>query len=223
MPILIVVGQVPAHFTVYVSLTSGSVASLVFLVWDISITYEAEVEHIWPKSRRSVFKWLYLYLRYFNLLVQIWHQVAIPYLTNGEDHASWCGPWYIYAIVISQMSISAVEVILAVRVFALYKKSYRIACLLAVFLTAEMLTMAVNGFYAIPEIRHGDSCILTDPPEHVLNYSAVLLVTQSVLVGLMFFKYITTLRSRWARIPLVSLLVRDGSIVYIIMLGASTQ
>ncbi|KAF9234584.1 hypothetical protein BU15DRAFT_78882 [Melanogaster broomeanus] len=200
------------------SLTKGLVASLVFLVWDILISYEAEVEHIWPKPRTSAFKWLYLYLRYFNLLVQIWHQIAVPYLTNGGDHASWCGAWYIYAVAISQVSISAIEVILAVRVFALFNKSYRIACLLAILLTAEILTMAVNAFYTIPEIQPSDSCILVDPPEQIVNYSAVLFVTQSVLLGLMAFKHTSALRSGYGRTPLVSVLIRDGSVVYIIVL-----
>ncbi|KAF9234583.1 hypothetical protein BU15DRAFT_78881 [Melanogaster broomeanus] len=121
-------------------------------------------------------------------------------------------------MVISQASVSAIEVILAVRVFALFNKSYRIAYLLAILLTAEKLTVAVNAFYAIPEVQPSDSCILADLPEQILNYSAVLLVTQSVLIGLMIFKYTTVLRSGWGRTPLVSVLVRDGSIVYIIVL-----
>ncbi|KAF9238318.1 hypothetical protein BU15DRAFT_75255 [Melanogaster broomeanus] len=193
-------------------------ASLVFLVWDILISYEAEVEHIWPKPRTSAFKWLYLYLRYFNLLVQIWNQIAVSHLTNGEDHASLCGAWYIYAAVVSQVSVSAVEVILAIRIFALFNKSYRIACLLAFVLTAEMLTMAVNNCYTIPKIRPSEACIVAELPEQVLGYSSVLLITQSVLVGLMIFKHTTVLRSGWGRTPLVSVLVRDGSVVYIIVL-----
>ncbi|KIJ18151.1 hypothetical protein PAXINDRAFT_110634 [Paxillus involutus ATCC 200175] len=194
-------------------------ASLVFLVWDMLITYGAEIEHIWPKPRSSFFKWLYLYLRYFNLLVQISHQVAIPVLTNGENHASWCTLWYTYAVVISQVSISAVEVILAVRVFALFNKSYCIACLLVTFIAAEMVTIAAYGFHAIPEIGPSDACIFTEPPKAILNYSVACIVTQSVLLGLTCFKHLTGLRPGWGRTPLVSLLVRDGSAVYVVMLA----
>ncbi|KAF9228070.1 hypothetical protein BS17DRAFT_772984 [Gyrodon lividus] len=149
---------------------SHCLASLVFLVWDISITYEAEVEYIWPKPRTSFFKWLYFYLRYFNLLIQIWHQIAVPHLTDGEEHSSWCGAWYTYAVVISQVSISAVEVILAVRVFALFNKSRRIACFLAIVIAAEMVTMAAYGFYVIPQLQPSNTCILTEPPKEILNY-----------------------------------------------------
>ncbi|KIK94172.1 hypothetical protein PAXRUDRAFT_784436 [Paxillus rubicundulus Ve08.2h10] len=194
-------------------------ASLVLLVWDMLITYEAEIEHIWSKPRSSFFKWLYLYLRYFNLLVQISHQVAIPVLTNGENHAPWCTLWYAYAVVISQVSISAVEVILAIRVFALFNKSYHIACVLAILVVAEMVTMAVYGFYTIPEIRPSDTCIFTEPPKEILNYSVVCIVTQSILLGLACFKHFIGLRSGWGRTPLVSLLVRDGSAVYVVMLA----
>ncbi|KIJ61235.1 hypothetical protein HYDPIDRAFT_31538 [Hydnomerulius pinastri MD-312] len=174
------------------------------MVWDILVTYQAEVEHIWPKPRTSLFKWLFIYLRYFNLFVQIWHQVAISHLTNGEEHTSLCNAWYIWAVVISQASSTVIEVILAVRVFALFNKSRRLACFLVILIAAEVVTMAVNSFHTIPAIPSSDA--------------AVFLVTQSILLGLTIFKHVTAVRSGWGRTPLVSLIIRDSSAVYVVMI-----
>ncbi|KAH7882181.1 hypothetical protein F5I97DRAFT_433960 [Phlebopus sp. FC_14] len=183
-------------------------ASLVFLVWDILVTYEVEVEYIWPKPRRSFFKWLFFYLRYFNLFCQIWHQIAIQSLTSGQS--SMCKAWFIYSTVVSQASFTAIEVILAARVFALFNKSYRVAYCLAILITGEVATMAINAAHTIPLMPQDGVCVVMKPPKEIMNYS--------ILLGFIVFKHVVAVRAGWGRTPIVLLIIRDSTSVYVVMI-----
>lgn len=51
--------------------------------------------------------------------------------------------------------------------------------------------------------------------------SAVVMITQTTLIGLTLIKHILAKRAGWGRTPLVSLLIRDGTITYFITCGTS--
>ncbi|KAG1839328.1 hypothetical protein DFJ58DRAFT_667820 [Suillus subalutaceus] len=196
-----------------------TVSSLALQLWDVVITLQSEIEHIWPKPWNSFFKWLYLSLRYLSLATQIFHQFAVPYLNSGKALKSSCFAWYVYSTLMAQFQTTAVEIILAVRVYALFNRSRHIAILLGSLMTLEyiILTIVISGYFdKIPSIPH---CILSKPPYQLIYPAIVAVVLQSTLLGLALTKHILARRAGWGRAPLVSLLIRDGMATYFIICG----
>ncbi|KAG1740147.1 uncharacterized protein EDB91DRAFT_359136 [Suillus paluster] len=193
------------------------VSSLTLMLWDMVLTSKSEIEHIWPKPWTSFFKWLYLFLRYFGLATQIFHQFAVPHLNSGKALRSTCFAWYIYSAILAQFHTTAIEIILAVRVYALFNKSRRIAIILGLQMTLEyiILVILVGGYFnGIPYIPY---CILSTPPAQITIHAIAAVTTQSTLLGLSLMKHILARRAGWGRTPLVSLLIRDGTATYLLI------
>ncbi|KAH7909305.1 hypothetical protein BJ138DRAFT_1089712 [Hygrophoropsis aurantiaca] len=191
-----------------------SVASLTFLVWEILVTLDAEVQHIWPKPRTAIFKWVYLSLRYGALTLQIFHQFAVPYLTGGNATDFLCKAWLVYAMINSQVLTTSVEFILMIRVYALYNKSRRIALLLFSLFILETVTLFINSIRTMPNLQTSEICVLIKPAKNVMYYSLAVLLTQSTLLALTVTKHVLARRTGFGRTPLVSQLTRDGTVVY---------
>lgn len=192
-------------------------SSFTVQLWDIVITLRSEIEFIWPKPWNSFFKWLYLSLRYFSLATQIFHQFAVPYFNSGKASRSSCFAWYVYSALVAQFQTTAVEIILAVQVYALFNRSRRIAIVLGSLMTLEYIILAIvitGYFHRIPSIPH---CILSKPPYQIIYPTIVAVALQSTLLGLALIKHILARRAGWGRAPLVSLLIRDGMTTYFVL------
>ncbi|KAJ8594130.1 hypothetical protein M405DRAFT_761013 [Rhizopogon salebrosus TDB-379] len=193
------------------------VSSFTFLLWDIVITSKSEIEHIWSKPWNSFFKWLYFYLRYFGLAVQIFHLFAAPYLNSGNASKSTCFIWYVYTAALAQLHTTAIEIILATRVYALFNRSRRIAIILGLLMLLEYIMFAVVVGKYFPGIVMMPYCILSKPPFEIVYHTIVILTTQTTLLGLTLMKHILAKRAGWGRTPLVSLLIRDGTTAHFII------
>lgn len=193
------------------------VSSFVLQLWDMVITSQSEIEHIWPTPWNSFSKWLYLFLRYLSLATQIFHQFAVPYLNSGKAPKSSCFAWFVYTAIMAQFQITAVEIILAFRVYALFNRSRRIAIILGSLMSLEYIVLMIVisiSFHRIPSIPY---CILSKPPSQIITSSIAVVATQSTLLGLALIKNILARRAGWGRAPLVSLLIRDGTATYFII------
>ncbi|KAJ8593003.1 hypothetical protein M405DRAFT_635378 [Rhizopogon salebrosus TDB-379] len=193
------------------------VSSFTFLLWDIMITSQNEIEYIWSKPWNSFFKWLYFYLRYFGLATQIFHLFTAPYLNSGNASKSNCFIWYVYAAVLSQLHTTAVEIILAVRVYALFNRSRRIAILLGLLMILEYIMLVFMVCKYLPGVVIKPYCILSEPPPESVYHITVIMGTQTTLLGLTLMKHSLAKRAGWGRTPLVSLLIRDGTTAYFII------
>ncbi|KDQ52719.1 hypothetical protein JAAARDRAFT_198063 [Jaapia argillacea MUCL 33604] len=143
----------------------SSLSSITFLVWDILLTLDDEVAYIWPQHKRSPSKWLFLFTRYFSLACQVSVSRFLPhgldfdrpissniprvsYLRSlgvlGASHHSHrsCLWWLIFQSISLQALVTAVELILSIRVYALYAGSRHIRMLIVALFTFE-LTMAI--------------------------------------------------------------------------------
>ncbi|KAG1759963.1 hypothetical protein EDD22DRAFT_781833, partial [Suillus occidentalis] len=195
------------------------VSSFALQLWDMVVTSQSEIEHIWPTPWNSFSKWLYLFLRYISLATQIFHQFAVSYLNSGKAPKSSCFAWFVYTAVMAQFQITAVEIILAFRVYALFNRSRRIAIILGSLMTLEYVVLIIVigvSFHRIPSIPY---CILSKPPSQIITSSIAVVATQSTLLGLALIKHILARRAGWGRAPLVSLLIRDGTATYFIICG----
>ncbi|KAF9235328.1 hypothetical protein BU15DRAFT_27441, partial [Melanogaster broomeanus] len=194
------------------------VASLAVLVWDVLLTFGDEVELIWPMPWKSMFKWIYLYLRYANLAMLMALATAISHLTSGHVPASTCQAWIVCSLIILQVSDVSMVTILGFRVYALFNRSRRLAQFLCLLISCQFAVIS----FVIADIRSGISfetaCILFRFPAKTTIYGAIIPITQTILLGLICFKGSFAVHAGWGRAPLVSLVIRQGLAIYFVML-----
>ncbi|KAI9457485.1 hypothetical protein BJY52DRAFT_1086453, partial [Lactarius psammicola] len=198
--------------------SSPPVAALAFLVWDILITLDQEVEAIWTKPNKSYAKWLFLFVRYFAVAMQIallfiGTRLAFSFHYTYGD----CVKWYIFQEVGTQALIAAVEFVLIIRVHALYDRSRIVTSILVLLFIVENVVMAVTLVKVVPEIGFDRICTVVHSPPRLLLFAVAFVSFETVLFILTLFKFIAALRLGWGRTPVLYLLVRDGTWAFILI------
>ncbi|KAH9041883.1 hypothetical protein EDB83DRAFT_2295451 [Lactarius deliciosus] len=196
----------------------SAVAALAFLVWDILITLDQEVEAVWTKPNKFYTKWLFFFVRYFAVAMQIallfvGTRIAFTLHYTYSD----CVKWYIFQEVGTQALIAAVEFILIVRVHALYDRSRIVTSILLLLFIAENIVMIVTLVRVVPEIGFDPICTVVHSPPRLLLFAVAFVSFETVLFILTLFKFIVALRSGWGRTPVLYLLVRDGTWAFILI------
>ncbi|KAG9220641.1 hypothetical protein CCMSSC00406_0003740 [Pleurotus cornucopiae] len=217
----------------------SSAASLAFLVWDILITTDNEVELIWLKPW-SVTKFLYFHIRYVPALVQIaitfvGTEIAESFHYTAHD----CYVWQVFQGVASVSIIAAVDIILILRVYALYNGHWAIRLSVGCLFFMEVVCMIVGLALAIPGIRFGPNCSTTGVPQSLLVYAygsplplaphlnfasddidrAGSVLFQIILFLLTVVRFGIAVRAGWGRIPLVELIMRDGTWAFFVLVA----
>ncbi|KAI0270410.1 hypothetical protein BC834DRAFT_967211 [Gloeopeniophorella convolvens] len=190
----------------------SSMAALTFLVWDILITLDEEVIAIWSKPYWFYSKWLFLFVRYFAVAMQIALLFVGSRFAPRFDYAeSDCVKWYVFQEAGTQLLVAAVEIILMLRVHALYDRSRRIALLLIFLFVAENLVMSVTLARAAHHARFDTGCAVVHTPRGLAAFAVAFAAFESVLCGLTLAKFAAALRTGWARAPVLRRAVRDGT------------
>ncbi|TDL18509.1 hypothetical protein BD410DRAFT_497259 [Rickenella mellea] len=206
----------------------SGVAACACLFYDIFITIDQEVEYIW-KSRWTLPKVLYLFARYFAVFVQI---LATAESTSLKVTSTVCAGWAYFEGITGQMLVMGVELLLMLRVWALYKRDRRVLCLLVAIYLAEVtantviLGMSLPGIKSVPPL-HGlfppdfplSGCLPTTVPKFFFSYWIPTLIFESILFILMCINFV---RLAWENqpMPLLTLFFRDGTLYYAVIFAA---
>ncbi|TFK66878.1 hypothetical protein BDN72DRAFT_126556 [Pluteus cervinus] len=203
----------------------SSVASLAFLAWDIIITFEDEVKVIW-RNPWSPMKVLYFIIRYLSLSVQISTLFAGSELTPALNLHFTHHDCYIWAIsqgVGAAFVIISADVVLILRVHALYHCSKVVQRLLWVLYLGECLIMALGLKFALPQMEYDSICRVTKSPTVLSLVAVAPIIFQTILFVLTGIKFVQAVRAGWGHIPLVIILMRDGTwaffLLFVLLLG----
>ncbi|KAK7462234.1 hypothetical protein VKT23_007838 [Stygiomarasmius scandens] len=170
------------------------VASLAFLLYDILLTVDEEVELLW-KRNWSLFKFLYFYVRYVPLLLQIplvlvGTEVTPRFRFTQED----CYGWQIYQGVIAILIMAPADYILVARIYALYHTTPSIQILVSIAYVVTIILMSVGLALSLPDIKYDGICHTTDVPRTLLINGGAEVAFQTLLFLLTLFKFIQSLR-----------------------------
>ncbi|KAF8160763.1 hypothetical protein B0H34DRAFT_351024 [Crassisporium funariophilum] len=195
----------------------SSVSSLAFLVWDILITTDDEVKLIWPRTL-SYTKIVYFIVRYLPMLVQVSILLIGSELTphfHFTPHD--CYIWQIYQGVAASTIITTVETILILRVHALYHGNTFMRRVVAAVFVLEIVGMVVGLSLALPGITYDDVCLVVGVPRSLIIYAGSSIIFQSFLFAITSYKFILAARSGWGDVPLIVLLMRDGTWAFFLL------
>ncbi|KAH0833977.1 hypothetical protein J3R83DRAFT_11195, partial [Lanmaoa asiatica] len=204
----------PMHVAAVRDVRYHSIACLTFLVWHSFLTFDEDVQYIWTMRNKNPLKWVYFFLRYVVILASSMHNLLIEPLANGSNPPMLCSMWHAYILAFTQTLATLLEFILASRIFALYDRSKRVAFLMLILMSMEVAG-TVRMLWLSKGIEFYQTCLLLRLDENGSYQSILGFMVHCVLVGLTLFKYICAFRAGWSRAPLLLLVVRDGSTVYV--------
>jgi len=200
------------------SLTVGQVGSLAFLSYEFCITLDDEVETIWLKPNCSWIKWQFLFIRYFSLASQIINRAlegAVFAHSKLSMHS--LRNWYTCQVVIGSILMTAVEVVLIARVFALYNRNFWVGLIFVALLLGEASTLITGIMMSLPGLDFDLNNFLISSPMSFVYFGTAALVSQSTILVLTLMKYRSAFRDGWANAPIMQLMVRDGTMAFCTM------
>ncbi|KAF8888040.1 hypothetical protein BD779DRAFT_474837 [Infundibulicybe gibba] len=195
-------------------ITQNNVASLTFLIYDLILSLDNEVEFIWKKPNSSWIKWQFLFTRYFALASQICNcSIDFAIISSSLDLRLLRG-WYMSQAVVSDIIVTAVEVLLMLQLYVLYNKSTKLVAVFCVIIFAETVALIIGIAFNLPGDEFHLVSILdaTHAAFTYLGFSSM--VSQTVIVILTWVKYREAVRDGWSANPLMSLIIRDVTAVF---------
>ncbi|KAF9449177.1 hypothetical protein P691DRAFT_576176 [Macrolepiota fuliginosa MF-IS2] len=194
------------------------VASLAFLIYEICITLDQEIEFIWTQPNKCWVKWQYLFTRYFALFALIANrsiEMRVTMLT--ESLPSPLREWFSCQVIIGGALMLSVELVLMTRVYALYKHSSSIVYIFGGLLVCEITSAVVGVVLNYPKTNLDSDVVLQSGPHSFIYFGITAIISQVVVLLLTILKY-KTAKSELRKSPIATLVVRDGTIAFTVIL-----
>ncbi|KDR76910.1 hypothetical protein GALMADRAFT_155619 [Galerina marginata CBS 339.88] len=191
------------------------ISGLVFLIWDTLSAFDKECAFILKTPLTGV-KFLYLFARYFGIASQI---LSVVYVTGPLSitpvSSETCRRWWYFQILTLVALQASIQTVLVLRVYALYKKNVFVGCILTFAILTGMGLFLYFGVGAFDDLEYSAACIVTIPPRQMVRLGGCLITTHSIILGFALCKYWHGLQEGWADIPVVSIVMRDGSSTFV--------
>jgi len=188
----------------------SAMGALAFTTWDIMITFDDEVREIWTRPWTHL-KSLYLFLRFFSFGAQLLSTVIYLKLSAGLILTrSGCQKWVIFQGFSSQILMMGVQVILILRVQALYNGNKFFRRLLPAILVSEIVIMSVLFTMKANEIEYGPQCVVVSFPRAAIGFLLPAMLLDTLLFVLTMIKFYQSLRDGWGQVPVISRFMTDG-------------
>ncbi|KAF8169231.1 hypothetical protein BJ912DRAFT_1067297 [Pholiota molesta] len=192
-----------------------AVGALTVQTWDLVLHLSDEVQYLWI-GRITFVKALYFCSRYVMLAAQIVNQllsygVVVRLASTGN-----CSGIFVFKTVIAHVSLIMLEVILLMRVYALYKQSLKIKYFLYVVYGLAVVLELVGIALVIRSLLQHQGC---SPPklDKISLFMFGLGAGQIQFVIFAMSLYKLTWDGRLSKTPLTSLLLREGVVVFLVV------
>ncbi|KAF9553214.1 hypothetical protein CPC08DRAFT_713957 [Agrocybe pediades] len=185
-----------------------ALAMLSVLLYEYAVTCKDEYRHIWRKPFNAVLG-VYLFSRYLALTAQVINTflvVAGP-LSQPVTSDRVCPIWFAFQVASTSSLLIALDVILVLRIYALYLRSIRVGLFLGFLILLTLLTTIIVGPMTVFEIRYNSVCEALHM-HHTFMYlgavGGVLHISLAILTA-----------AKWnlakMGIPVAKLVARDGA------------
>ncbi|KAJ7163626.1 hypothetical protein C8R43DRAFT_289070 [Mycena crocata] len=194
----------------------SSYIGLTVAICEILATLRPELKYIWINPQRfTLIKFLYLLSRYLGLAVHITNTVFAILVGHYQVipvHLCRIGLVYQGAVLFVMLGI--LDVILMIRVYALYNRRTSIAVIFGILLLSKITSAILSAFLALPNQQYNSTCLVMTGSQVPLYLFAVgELVIQLTILGFTLIRHIFATRDGWSN-PLFGVLSRDGSMAF---------
>ncbi|KII92922.1 hypothetical protein PLICRDRAFT_696193 [Plicaturopsis crispa FD-325 SS-3] len=184
----------------------SAVGAFAFLLYDMLLTFDQEVELIWSRDWSSV-KLLYFFVRYFSVLVQI----PTVFMAGSHFSQRQCFPWVTFQDLATIMIVLSVDYILLLRVTALYHHNRVVKIILLVSYGVDICALVVSTCLAIPSVTYDKHCTVTNIPMIIEIAGLSLGAFQIILFGFTAVNITQAMRQGRGNARILKLLMRDGT------------
>ncbi|KAF8172132.1 hypothetical protein BJ912DRAFT_1047325, partial [Pholiota molesta] len=190
-----------------------SIGALSIQVWEFVAHLTDEVEYLWRGRFKSV-KALYFCSRYVMLAFQIANQIFSYGIGSRIERTGNCSKLFIFKCLMGHLCLNVLEMILLIRVYALYNKNPRVKYFLAVVFVSSSILEITGTTFIIRSLLRMNGC---QPPKTgkitVATYGSGAGMFQFVIFTMSLYKLVCD--GRLSKTPLTSLMLREGIIVYV--------
>ncbi|KAJ7258147.1 hypothetical protein C8J57DRAFT_1341238 [Mycena rebaudengoi] len=198
-----------------------AVASLTLVLLEHISSFPDGVELVW-KSRWGLFNFFYIWIRYFTLILIT---VFLSFALREQTSDTLCNIFQLVEMVACTLVIFSVDVIIALRVWILFRRSKILLYCMIPLLIAELVTMIVVGYYTVGPLKHSahigpilTGCWSTTVPRLFTFYIVPSFITAIVMFVLTMYKCAQTLRtSGGMKTPVITLFLRDGLAWFLVL------
>jgi hypothetical protein len=128
-----------------------------------------------------------------------------------------CAIWFRFQGASLHVILALFELILIVRIFALYGKSRKVGVFLMLAMCTELGVMAFSAVRLHRSLRFDGSCLVLNTPKESLALGFAVVIMQGLLWGMTWYKQVTLPRTSRSHKPVVSVMFRDGLAVFLII------
>ncbi|KJA14134.1 hypothetical protein HYPSUDRAFT_49427 [Hypholoma sublateritium FD-334 SS-4] len=158
---------------------------------------------------------MFLFSRYFIIGIHIVSRsIEAVIVSNHDINESFLRVWYTGQVIVAALAVSALEIVLMARVYALYNQPRWLAILLLVFLIVEIAVAIVGLSLNLPGHHFTPSLLISFLPRSFAYFGLCSVSIQCIVLVLTMRKYA---KSSLQAIPLVQLMVRDGTLAFVML------
>ncbi|KAF8815776.1 hypothetical protein BYT27DRAFT_6655343 [Phlegmacium glaucopus] len=194
------------------------IAGFVMLIYDHMLTFSDEVERIW-KQKITGASILFLMNRYLTPLQFI---IVIDAFQDPEWTKKACDRFVVFEGAQTISMVGICELIMILRVYALYGRSKLVAIPLLLLLAAQIVlsSLGVNTGFAVPLPPGVVGCILTGTSSLLALIWVTPLVTDSLIFFLTLWKTGQYIKKS-GRSPTLDIFLRDGAMYFCVIFASN--
>ncbi|KAF8180136.1 hypothetical protein BJ912DRAFT_981839, partial [Pholiota molesta] len=198
---------------------AASIGALIFQSLELFNHIPEEIEYLWRTPFRLM-TCLYALSRYFPLCVQI-ANIALSELVYASSKPGLCFFTFIVKGVSAQLITTCIEAILVIRVHALYNCNRRTGLFLLSIMIIGTTLEATGTALTFLHMRPGPKASMCTPQrcpvQSVIAFVLGASLIQATLLVMTLSRIILYRQTGWMRTPVVSLMLRDGVIVFLVL------
>ncbi|KAF9546319.1 hypothetical protein CPC08DRAFT_797151 [Agrocybe pediades] len=185
----------------------STIAALVILLYEHCITLKDEVKYIWGRKFNPVLG-TYILSKYLGMIAQSInvYKVVWPMATPGGPSQKDCMSWFASGIAAGIILLVALDFILMLRIYALYRKTTSITVFLSILFVGMLISDVVCGWKSIYEVSYNPVCDPKRVHPTVVHFGIALWTVHAILLILTGLKYNLVVMG----IPIAKLVARDG-------------
>ncbi|KAJ3514513.1 hypothetical protein NLJ89_g2342 [Agrocybe chaxingu] len=192
----------------------SALSAFILLVWDYMDTLTDEVEYIWGQRLTPV-KFAFLFARYYGLASQLTNYVLLmTRLSRIPVAHQMCKGWYGFQTVSFWLLYTSSDLVLMMRVYALYQHSQNIGVCLLFLHTVEGIVVSLVGWHTLEHIQFNAACDAISIPPDVIAFATVVIVSQCVVWALTCYKRNV---GHGQSVPVVDVVIRDGRLAWFVV------
>ncbi|KAH7916163.1 hypothetical protein BJ138DRAFT_691561 [Hygrophoropsis aurantiaca] len=188
-------------------MTELTVSAVTWLIWDWCLTFDDEVRFVWSKSYKVPIKWAFLSARYVGIL-----SLCSGHILNLIPIS--CQAKLGLLLALDQILVTTVEIIMVLRVHALYNRNHRMGIFLGFLAISGTIAEILGWALSMPVAQFDPQCVVIHIGPSSPSFLIIFLAIDGLFLLLTLLKCIHAIKTSGNWVPVISVMLRDGTLAF---------